>query len=119
MRDILNNLRKNILCKRTRNKMLSAYLSNEYFGFDSNLHASSCIKCQVSGKRYKAFKEELDNELQKNVEVPTDFASKVMSSLDKKVKTTTSSVALIGRATVSKTVGCEFESHRPCKGNYE
>ena len=89
MRDILNNLRKNILCKRTRNKMLSAYLSNEYFGFDSNLHASSCIKCQVSGKRYKAFKE-LDNELQKNVEVPTDFASKVMSSLDKKVKTTTS-----------------------------
>ena len=51
MRDILNNLRKNILCKRTRNKMLSAYLSNEYFGFDSNLHASSCIKCQVSGKR--------------------------------------------------------------------
>ena len=89
MRDILNNLRKNILCKRTRNKMLSAYLSNEYFGFDSNLHASSCIKCQVSGKRYKAFKEELDNELQKNVEVPTDFASKVMSSLDKKVKTTT------------------------------
>ena len=89
MRDILNNLRKNILCKRTRNKMLSAYLSNEYFGFDNNLHASSCIKCQVSGKRYKAFKEELDNELQKNVEVPTDFASKVMSSLDKKVKTTT------------------------------
>ena len=60
MRDFLNNLRKNILCKRTRNKMLSAYLSNEYFGFDSNLHASSCIKCQVSGKRYKAFKEEID-----------------------------------------------------------
>ena len=70
--------------------MLSAYLSNEYFGFDDNLHASSCIKCQVSGKRYKSFKEELDNELQKDVEVPTDFASKVMSSLDKKVKTTTS-----------------------------
>ena len=90
MRDFLNNLKKNILCKRTRNKMLSAYLSNEYFGFDDNLHASSCIKCQVSGKRYKAFKEELDNELQKDVEVPTDFASKVMSSLDKKVKTTTS-----------------------------
>ena len=83
MRDILNNLRKNILCKKTRNKMLSAYLSNEYFGFDSNLHASSCIKCQVSGKRYKAFKEELDNELQKNVEVPTDFASKVMSSTNR------------------------------------
>ena len=90
MRDFLKDLKKNILCKRTRNKMLSAYLSNEYFGFDDNLHASSCIKCQVSGKRYKSFKEELDNELQKDVEVPTDFASKVMSSLDKKVKTTTS-----------------------------
>ncbi len=90
MRDFFNDLKKNILCKRTRNKMLSAYLSNEYFGFDDNLHASSCIKCQVSGKRYKAFKEELDNEFHKDVEVPTDFASKVMSSLDKKVKTTTS-----------------------------
>ena len=82
MRDFFNDLKKNILCKRTRNNMLSAYLSNEYFGFDDNLHASSCIKCQVSGKRYKAFKEELDNELQKDVEVPTDFASKVMSSLE-------------------------------------
>ena len=28
--------------------------------------------------------------MQKDVEVPTEFASKVMSSLDKKVKTTTS-----------------------------
>ena len=90
MRDVINNLRKNILCKRTRNRMLSAYLSNEYFGFDSNFHASSCIKCQVSGKRYKAFKEQLDNELDKEIEIPKDFASKVMSSLDKKVKTATS-----------------------------
>ena len=65
MRDILNDLKNNILCKRTRNKMLSAYLSNEYFGFDNNIHASTCIKCQVSGKRYKAFKAELENELQK------------------------------------------------------
>ena len=89
MKDIFSNLKTNILCKRTRNKMLSSYLSNQYFGFDNNAHASSCIKCQVSGKRYKAFKEELDNEFQKEVEVPTDFASKVMSSLDKKVKTTT------------------------------
>jgi Fe2+ transport system protein B len=70
--------------------MLSSYLSSQYFGFDNNAHASSCIKCQVSGKRYKAFKEELENEFKKEVEVPTDFASKVMSSLDKKVKTTTS-----------------------------
>ena len=90
MKDIFSNLKTNILCKRTRNKMLSSYLSNQYFGFDNNAHASSCIKCQVSGKRYKAFKEELDNEFKKEVEVPTDFASKVMSSLDKKVKTTTS-----------------------------
>ena len=80
MKDIFSNLKSNILCKRTRNKMLSSYLSNQYFGFDNNAHASSCIKCQVSGKRYKAFKEELDNEFKKEVEVPTDFASKVMSS---------------------------------------
>ena len=90
MKDIFSNLKTNILCKRTRNKMLSSYLSNQYFGFDNNAHASSCIKCQVSGKRYKAFKDELDIEFKKEVEVPTDFASKVMSSLDKKVKTTTS-----------------------------
>ena len=90
MKNFLFNFKKNILCKRTRNKMLSSYLSNSYFGFDDNIHASSCIKCQVSGKRYKAFKEELENELRKEVEAPTDFASKVMSSLDKKVKTTTS-----------------------------
>ena len=90
MKNFFSNLKTNILCKRTRNKMLSSYLSSQYFGFDNNSHASSCIKCQVSGKRYKAFKEELDNEFKKEVKVPTDFASKVMSSLDKKVKTTTS-----------------------------
>ena len=90
MKSIILNLKNDILCKRTRNKMLSSYLSSEYFGFDSNPHASACIKCQVSGKRYKAFKKDLDNELRKEIEVPTDFASKVMSSLDKKVKTTTS-----------------------------
>ena len=90
MKSIILNLKNEILCKRTRNKMLSSYLSSEYFGFDSNPHASACIKCQVSGKRYKAFKKDLDNELRKEIEVPTDFASKVMSSLDKKVKTTTS-----------------------------
>ena len=49
-----------------------------------------CIRDRVSGKRYRAFKEELDNELGKNIELPSDFASRVMSSLDKKVKTTTS-----------------------------
>ena len=90
MKNIFLNLKTNLLCKRTRNKMLSSYLSSQYFGFDNNAHASSCIKCQVSGKRYKAFKEELENEFKKEVEIPTDCASKVMSSLDKKVKTTTS-----------------------------
>ena len=90
MKSIISNFRNNILCKRTRNKMLSSYLSSQYFGFDYDPHSSACIKCQVSGKRYKAFKEELENELRKEVEAPTDFASKVMSSLDKKVKTTTS-----------------------------
>ena len=89
MKNLFSNFKNNILCKRTRNKMLSSYLSSQYFGFDSDSHASACIKCQVSGKRYRAFKEELDNELSKEVEVPNDFASKVMSSLDKKVKTTT------------------------------
>ena len=90
MKNLFSNFKNNILCKRTRNKMLSSYLSSQYFGFDSDPHASACIKCQVAGKRYRAFKEELDNELSKEVEVPNDFASKVMSSLDKKVKTTTS-----------------------------
>ena len=90
MKNFFSNIRNNILCKRTRNEMLSSYLSNVYFGFDDNTHASSCIKCQVSGKRYRAFREELDNELNQDIEVPSDFASRVMSSLDKKVKTTTS-----------------------------
>ena len=40
-------------------------------------------------KRYKAFREELESEINKEVEIPTDFASKVIDSLDKKVKTTT------------------------------
>ena len=35
------------------------------------------------------FREELENNVQTNVEPPSDFASKVISSLDKKVKTTT------------------------------
>ena len=56
MKNLFSNLKNNILCRRTRNKMLSSYLSSQYFGFDSDPHASACIKCQVSGKRYKAFK---------------------------------------------------------------
>ena len=57
--------------------------------FDSDNHVQFCLKCQTAGKRYRAFREELENDLQINVEAPSDFASKVMSSLDKKVKTTT------------------------------
>ena len=90
MRNLIDSLKTKLACRRTRTKMLSSYLSSDYFGFNENTHASSCIKCQVSGKRYKAFKDEFEKEVNQEVEVPEDFASKVMSSLDKKVKTTTS-----------------------------
>jgi len=90
MRSLIENLKTKLVCKRTRTKMLSSYLSSDYFGFNENTHASSCIKCQVSGKRYKAFKDEFEKEVNQEVKIPEDFASKVMSSLDKKVKTTTS-----------------------------
>jgi len=90
MRSLIENLKTKLVCRRTRTKMLSSYLNSDYFGFNENTHASSCIKCQVSGKRYKAFKDEFEKEVNQEVEVPEDFASKVMSSLDKKVKTTTS-----------------------------
>jgi len=90
MRKLIENFKTKLICRRTRTKMLSSYLSSDYFGFNENTHASSCIKCQVSGKRYKAFKDEFEKEVNQDVEVPEDFASKVMSSLDKKVKTTTS-----------------------------
>ena len=69
--------------------MIRTYLSGKYFLFDSDNHISYCPKCQVAGKRYKAFREELESEVNKEVEVPSDFASKVIDSLDKKVKTTT------------------------------
>ena len=90
MRNLIENLKTKLVCRRTRTKMLSSYLSSDYFGFNENTHASSCIKCQVSGKRYKAFKDEFEKEVNQEVKIPEDFASKVMSSLDKKVKTTTS-----------------------------
>jgi len=90
MRSLIENLKTKLVCRRTRTKMLYSYLSSDYFGFNENTHASSCIKCQVSGKRYKAFKDEFEKEVNQEVKVPEDFASKVMSSLDKKVKTTTS-----------------------------
>ena len=69
--------------------MIKTYLNEVYFNFDSDNHVQFCLKCQTAGKRYRAFREELENNVQTNVEPPSDFASKVMSSLDKKVKTTT------------------------------
>ena len=89
MKDLFDNLRDNLICRRKRSLMMKTYLSGKYFMFDSDNHISFCPKCQISGKRYKAFREELESEINKEVEVPNDFASKVIDSLDKKIKTTT------------------------------
>ena len=89
MKDLFENLRDNLICRRKRSLMMRTYLSGKYFMFDSDNHISFCPKCQISGKRYKAFREELESEINKEVEVPNDFASKVIDSLDKKIKTTT------------------------------
>ena len=89
MRELLDSLKDNFICRRKRSQMMRTYLSGKYFLFDSDNHISYCSKCQVAGKRYKAFREELESEVNKEVEVPSDFASKVIDSLDKKVKTTT------------------------------
>ncbi len=89
MRELLDSLKDNFICRRKRSEMMRTYLSGKYFLFDSDNHISYCPKCQVAGKRYKAFREELESEVNKEVEVPSDFASKVIDSLDKKVKTTT------------------------------
>ena len=89
MKDLFENIRDNLICRRKRNLMMRTYLSGKYFMFDSDNHISFCPKCQIAGKRYKAFREELESEINKEVEVPNDFASKVIDSLDKKIKTTT------------------------------
>ena len=89
MKDLFENIRDNLICRRKRSLMMKTYLSGKYFMFDSDNHISFCPKCQIAGKRYKAFREELESEINKEVEVPNDFASKVIDSLDKKVKTTT------------------------------
>lgn len=89
MKDLFQNIRDNLICRRKRSLMMKTYLSGKYFMFDSDNHISFCPKCQISGKRYKAFREELESEINKEVEVPNDFASKVIDSLDKKIKTTT------------------------------
>ena len=89
MKDLFQNIRDNLICRRKWSLMMKTYLSGKYFMFDSDNHISFCPKCQISGKRYKAFREELESEINKEVEVPNDFASKVIDSLDKKIKTTT------------------------------
>jgi hypothetical protein len=89
MKDLFENIRDNLICRRKRSLMMKTYLSGKYFMFDSDNHISFCPKCQISGKRYKAFREELESEINREVEVPNDFASKVIDSLDKKIKTTT------------------------------
>ena len=89
MKEILKNLKYQAVCRRKRNQMIKTYLNVVYFQFDSDNHVQYCLKCQTAGKRYRAFREELENEVQVDIEAPEDFTSRVMSSLDKKVKTTT------------------------------
>ena len=89
MKDFLKDLKYKAVCRRKRNQMIKTYLNGVYFQFDSDNHVQYCLKCQTAGKRYRAFREELETEVNKEVEVPEDFASKVIASLDKKVKTTT------------------------------
>jgi hypothetical protein len=89
MKDIYKNLKYQVVCRRKRNQLIKTYLNGVYFQFDSDNHVQYCLKCQTAGKRYRAFREELENEVKVEVEAPEDFTSRVMSSLDKKVKTTT------------------------------
>ena len=89
MKENFKNLKYQIICRRKRNQMIKTYLNGIYFQFDSDNHVQYCLKCQTAGKRYRAFREELENEVKIEVEAPEDFTSRVMSSLDKKVKTTT------------------------------
>ena len=89
MNDLFENIREKLICRWKRSLMMKTYLSGKYFMFDSDNHISFCPKFQISGKRYKAFREELESEINKEVEVPNDFASKVIDSLDKKIKKTT------------------------------
>ena len=79
MKEVFENLRDNLICRRKRSHMMRTYLSGKYFMFDSDNHISFCPKCQIAGKRYKAFREELESEINKEVEVPNDFASKVIA----------------------------------------
>ena len=86
---LFEEFKNSYICRKKRSQMIKTYLSGRYFQFDSDNHVSFCPKCQIAGKRYRAFREELETEINKEIEVPEDFASKVIASLDKKVKTTT------------------------------
>lgn len=88
MRSLFEEIKNSYICRKRRSKMIKTYLSGKYFQFDSDNHVSFCPKCQISGKRYRAFREELETEVNKEIEIPEDFASRVIASLDKKVKTT-------------------------------
>ena len=89
MRSLFEEFKNSYICRKKRSQMIKTYLSGSYFQFDSDNHVSFCPKCQIAGKRYRAFREELESEVNKEIEVPEDFASRVVASLDKKVKTTT------------------------------
>ena len=89
MKSLFEDFKNSYICRKKRSQMIKTYLSGSYFQFDSDNHVSFCPKCQIAGKRYRAFREELETEVNKEVEVPEDFASRVVASLDKKVKTTT------------------------------
>ena len=89
MKSLFEEFKNSYICRKKRSQMIKTYLSGSYFQFDSDNHVSFCPKCQISGKRYRAFREELETEVNKEIEVPEDFASRVIASLDKKVKTTT------------------------------
>jgi len=89
MKSLFEEFKNSYICRKKRSQMIKTYLSGSYFQFDSDNHVSFCPKCQIAGKRYRAFREELETEVNKEVEVPEDFASRVVASLDKKVKTTT------------------------------
>ena len=89
MKSLFEEFKNSYICRKKRSQMIKTYLSGSYFQFDSDNHVSFCPKCQIAGKRYRAFREELETEVNKEIEVPEDFASRVVASLDKKVKTTT------------------------------
>ena len=89
MKSLFEEFKNSYTCRKKRSQMIKTYLSGSYFQFDSDNHVSFCPKCQIAGKRYRAFREELETEVNKEIEVPEDFASRVVASLDKKVKTTT------------------------------